>query len=450
MHRIWSSAVTMRRGSLPRAAGAITLLAALTVAFTAGVLGGRPRVAAAAPAVEPAAPVGHVFVVVLENKDYDVTFGPDSPAPYLSETLAGQGQLLTQYYGIGHVSLDNYIAMVSGQAPNPVTQSDCQNFTDFVPPDPVIDGAGQAVGQGCVYPATVPNLADQLEAAGHTWRGYFDGMGTPCRHPELNATDDTQSAEIGDQYATRHNPFMYFHSIIDDSDRCASHVVDLSELPDDLATAESTPEYVFIAPDLCHDGHDEPCVDGQPGGLASADAFLQEWVPQILASDAFGEDGLLVITFDEAEPGSPDGAAACCGEIPGPNSPMPGIYGLGGGRVGAVLVSPFITAGTVNDTPYNHYSLLRTVEDVFGVDHLGFAAADGLAPFGDDVFAAAPADTTTTTASTTTSTVAPSTPTTAGTAASELARTGGGPPVALLVVVSAADLAAVALRRQLR
>ena len=435
-----------RHGPLPRVACVVAALAALALAT--GVATASVEVAGAA--VEPAAPVGHVFVVVLENKDYDVTFGPESPAPYLSQTLVSQGQLLTQYHGIGHVSLDNYIAMISGQAPNPVTQSDCQNFTDFVPPDPVIDPNGQAIGQGCVYPASVPNVVDQLEAAGRTWRGYFDGMGTPCRHPDLGANDDTQSAEVGDQYATRHNPFMYFHSIIDDAGRCASHVVDLSELPDDLAAADSTPGYVFIAPDLCHDGHDEPCVDGQPGGLASADAFLQEWVPQILSSEAFGQDGLLVITFDEAEPGSPDGAAACCGEIPGPNSPMPGIYGLGGGRVGAVLLSPFITAGSVNDTPYNHYALLRTVEDIFGLDHLGFAAADGLAAFGADVFGATQASTTTTSTTSTTSTPAPSTTIAAAPAAGELARTGGGPPTALLIAVAAAALVAIAARRQLR
>ncbi len=227
------------------------------------------------------ASVGHVFVIVLENKDYDVTFGPDSPAPYLSQTLVSQGQLLSQYHGIGHVSLDNYIAMISGQAPNPLTQSDCQTFTDFLPPVPVIDGDGQAIGQGCVYPTTVPNLADQLSAAGYRWRAYAEDMGSPCRHPALGAVDDTQSAEVGDQYATRHNPFMYFHSVIDDSAACASHVVDLAALPADLAA--STPEFTFIVPNLCHDGHDEPCVDGEPGGLASADAFLQQWVPPILA-----------------------------------------------------------------------------------------------------------------------------------------------------------------------
>src|SRR5712691_9962270 len=74
----------------------------------------------------------HVFVIVLENKGFDETFGTDSPAPYLSRELVGRGQLLRQYHAIGHLSLDNYVAMVSGQGPNAVTQADCPLFLDFV------------------------------------------------------------------------------------------------------------------------------------------------------------------------------------------------------------------------------------------------------------------------------------------------------------------------------
>ena len=160
----------------------------------------------------------------------------------------------------------------------------------------------------------------------------------------------------------------------------------LSALPADLASAERTPNLSFIVPNLCEDGHDAPCVDGRPGGLESADAWLREWIPRILDSPAFQQDGLLVVTFDEAG----DDASACCDEPIGPNTPNNGgsIPGRGGGRIGAVLVSPFIAPGTVNDTPYNHYALLRSLEDVFGVGHLGYAARPGLRAFGDDVYAA--------------------------------------------------------------
>src|SRR3954471_6077767 len=223
-------------------------------------------------------PIKHVFVIVLENKDYNETFGPGSKAPYLSQTLAGEGQLLTQYHGIGHESLDNYIAMVSGQGPNPQTQADCQFFTEFLPGSMGADG--QAIGSGCVYPTAVKTVADQLEAKGLSWRGYMEDMKTPCRHPAIGAPDTTQKAKVGDQYATRHNPYMYFHSIID-RPTCARNVVPLDRLPGHLKSASTTANYVFISPDLGHDGHDEPCVDGQPGGLVSADAFLKKWVPTI-------------------------------------------------------------------------------------------------------------------------------------------------------------------------
>jgi hypothetical protein len=346
----------------------------------ATVSGGGPAQAAGKKRVATPA-IGHVFVINLENKGFDETFGPGSPAPYLSQELRGKGQLLTQYYGTAHNSLPNYLAQISGQGPNPQTQGDCQFYSDFVQTGTA--EPQQAVGHGCVYPASVETVADQLESAGLSWHGYMEDMGTPCRHPAPNTQDDTQEAEVGDQYAARHNPFVYFKSITE-SPSCADNVVDLQALPADLSSAPTTANLSYITPNLCNDGHDSPCVDGRPGGLVSADAWLREWVPKILASPAYQRDGLLIVTFDEADSDGPDSADACCGEGPGPNSPLPGIYGPGGGRTGAVVVSPFVAPGSWNDTGYNHYSLLRTIENAFGLAPLGYARdARG---FGLDVF----------------------------------------------------------------
>jgi hypothetical protein len=213
----------------------------------------------------------------------------------------------------------------------------------------------------------------------------MEDMSTPCRHPQLGTQDTTQTAKVGDQYAARHDPFVYFHAITD-SPVCQSNVVDLSGLPADLQRASTTPNLSYITPNLCHDGHDSPCVDGQPGGLPSADAWLRQWVPRITSSPAFQKDGMLMITFDES--GSPQqDSSACCGEGPGPNSPLPGIAGLGGGRVGALVVSPrFVTPNTWNSTPYNHYSLLASIEDLVGLSHLGYAGSPNLPRFGTDVY----------------------------------------------------------------
>src|SRR5437016_5540318 len=106
------------------------LLAAMVTAC-----GGGGGDAGASPVTPPVATgVGHVFIIMLENKGYDRTFTADPlPSPYLAQTLPSMGQLLTHYYGTGHASLDNYITMVSGQPPNGVTQADCPAFIDVVP-----------------------------------------------------------------------------------------------------------------------------------------------------------------------------------------------------------------------------------------------------------------------------------------------------------------------------
>lgn len=334
--------------------------------------------------------IKHLFVIVLENESAEVTFGADPPAPYLGTTLREAGAYIPNYYGIGHVSLDNYVAMVSGQPPNPQTQSDCQIYTEMLPGTQREDGV--ALGQGCVFPRGVRTIANQLEGSGLRWRGYMQDMansvsaGEPgtCRHPAIGAIDPTQKARAADQYAVRHNPFVYFHSIID-FPTCQENDVDLGQLPADLASASATPDYAFITPDLCSDGHDETCANpALPGGFAGIDAFLREWVPRIEASAAYRDQGAILVTFDE----SASGASSCCSEPTGPNTPNNGgpEFGSGGGRVGAVMISPCIKPGTVTQTPYNHYSFLRWAEDDFGLSHLAYAGTAGLQSFGSDVF----------------------------------------------------------------
>ena len=333
-------------------------------------------------------PPRHVFLIVLENEPFQVTFGKHSPAPYLAHELPGQGALLTHYYAIGHDSLDNYIAMISGQAPNPATQEDCHVYSEFVRSAPGFDANGQIRGTGCIYPADVETLANQLQDAGFTWKGYMEDMGndptreaTACGHAKIGEVDATNHPSDKDQYADKHDPFVYFHSIIDDAANCAAHVVNLDMLTSDLESIETTPNFAFITPNLCHDGHDAPCKNGEPGGLVSADKFLRDWVPRILAAPAFKQDGVLIITFDEGTD-----AAACCGETRPRGAPKPGKSGPGGGRIGAVVISPFVKPGTVSNRRYNHYSLLRSIEDWFGLPHLGYAGRRGLRPFGTDVF----------------------------------------------------------------
>jgi hypothetical protein len=133
------------------------------------------------------------------------------------------------------------------------------------------------------------------------------------------------------------------------------------------------------------------CVDGRIGGPKAVDEFLARWVPLIEAAPAFLADGMLIITFDESDGAGAEGSSACCAEKPLPGARFrPGFSGPGGGRVGAIVLSKFVKPGTVSTAPYNHYSLLRTVEAIFGLPYLGYAAEPELRVFGADVFSAPP------------------------------------------------------------
>lgn len=407
-----------RPRSRPRTRAAVLLGAVAVVAAACSSGSSAPSTSAApsttgttrAPAQRAGLPaIHHVFVITLENEGYAATFGSPSSDPYLATTLPSEGALLQQYHAIGHFSNDNYIALVSGQAPNPANQADCQVFADF-PADATRTPSGQMTGSGCVFPASVPTVGGQLDAAHLTWKGYMEDMGNVpsresavCGHPAVGTVDTTQRAVPGDGYATRHDPFVYFHSIIDDTALCDARVVPLGSttgalpasapagttgLAADLATVATTPNLSFIVPNLCNDGHDAPCVNQSGAATAGAnmDAFLSTWVPRITRSPAFRKDGLLIVTFDEADVSGPGAdATACCNEQPGPASALPGLSGPGGGRTGTVLLSPFIRGGTVSTVPYNHYSTLATVEDLFGLSKLGQAATT-TSTFGTDVF----------------------------------------------------------------
>jgi hypothetical protein len=381
----------------PRAATR-AVLAALACSLAAGALAAAPAGAFKPPKVR------HVFVIMLENEGYGATFGNPSADPFLAQTLPAEGALLENYFAIGHVSADNYDALVSGQPPNPDTQSDCTSFNDFTGAATRADGVEEGIG--CVYPASIENVGTQLSAHKLRWKAYMEDMGNistreaaACGHPAIGAKDETQTAVAGDGYATRHDPFVYFHSVIDNPAYCDKHVVALGSptgampegapkgetgLATDLQTLSKTPNFAFITPDLCDDGHDSPCKNETGGAtaLASIDAFLETWVPKITASEAFRRNGLLEIVFDEAGNSETE---ACCGEEAGPDSPFPGITGPGGGRVGAVMISPFIKPGTVSAVEYNHYSSLASWETFFGLSRLADAGKITTL-FGADVF----------------------------------------------------------------
>jgi phosphatidylinositol-3-phosphatase len=361
-------------------------------------------------------PVKHVFVIVLADQPYASVFGPASSAPYLAKTLERRGELLVRYYAVAHDELANGIALISGQGPTSQTEVNCPTYADIAPATAGADG--QVLGEGCVYPTSTRTLGGQLNARRLSWRAYVEGVSGAagaCAHPALGSADPTidptlpvvpqtagpaaeqaptaYQAVAGASYATFRNPFLYFHSVIDGG-ACAADDVSLSRLAPDLAKARSTPSLSYIVPSLCDDGSPVPCAPGRPAGLRPAEGFLRRVVPRILASKAYRHGGLLVITVDQApSSGTYADSSSCCAEPRFPALPplptLPGGGSLppaGGGQVGALLLSPYVKADTTSQEAFNHFSLLRTIEDLFGLSHLGYAALPKLEAFGTSVF----------------------------------------------------------------
>lgn len=413
-------------------------------------------------------PIKHVFLIVLSDQGAEAAFGPSSPAHYLAKTLTGEGELLENYYAVGEGELANAIALISGQGPTPQTASDCPQYTDLAPG--TVGAEGQVLGGGCVYPRPTLTLAGQLADAGKTWKAYVEGIEaggpgqpTSCRHPTLGASDPSNAPSPGNAYVTWRNPFVYFHSLIDGTE-CAQDDVGLGRLTSDLKAASMTPSLAYVVPGRCSDGSETLCVPGQPTGLQAAEAFLRKVVPEIKASAAYKEGGLIAITFDQAPRTGPGAdSRGCCMTTTYPNlpttasptnapptnapptaaSPMTtspattpsatmsptttptpttgsttpttppttstsgvstsgtstngtgtsGVSGAqppapaGGGRVGLLLISRYVKPGTLNVTgEYNHFALLRSIENLFGLNPLGYAAAPGLLAFDSSVF----------------------------------------------------------------
>ena len=263
----------------------------------------------------------HVFVIVLENKEYQEVISEDE-TPYFN-SLSQQYGLATNYYGIRHPSLPNYLALTGGSTFN--IKRDCT---------------------GCFIDQ--PNIVDQLEAAGKSWKAYMESMPSACF--------------IGDApplYKQKHNPFIYYNDIRTNPDRCQK-VVPFTEFAKDLAN-NALPNYVWITPNMCDDGHDCP--------TSSSDRWLTTWVPQILASPTWQDDGVLFITYDEGD-SRQISAGSCCQEG-------------NGGHIATLVISPLGKPGYRSPIAYDHYSLLRTIENAWQLPEVGSAACACAPPMAD-------------------------------------------------------------------
>jgi hypothetical protein len=337
--------------------------------------------------------IKHVFLIVLDGHGYEEAFGKESSAPFLSKALAGEGKLLANYYAVTQGGLANQVALLSGQGPTPQIVAGCPEYKPIAPGSLSVEG--QVEGEGCVYPAEAETLPSQLTAAKLTWKAYVEAAGGE----EASALPDSC-------YLTPRNPFAYFAGVTGSAE-CAENDVSLDQLAPDLKDVDTTPTLSYILPNACHDGDDAPCASEQPAGLAAADGFLETVVPEIVASPAYEEEGgLIAITFDQApQEGEAMDSSSCCATPEYPNLPpaestepiVPGPVkpSGGGGQVGMLLISPYVAPGTVDEAAYyNHFSFLRSIEELFGLEPLGYAAEPVLTGFDSTVYDASPEEST--------------------------------------------------------
>jgi hypothetical protein len=353
---------------------------AAAAALTAALLLPASGVSADNGASGAHAAIKRIFVIMLENHSQSTVIG-DANAPYLTSLASTYGEA-TNYYGVTHPSQPNYVATITGQLDITRMNDVATNHYDW------------------------PNLVDQLESSGKSWGAYMDTL------PSAGYTGATAPGTVA-LYTNKHNPFVLMDSVRNDPARLAK-IKPYTSLAADLAKPNA-PDFVWISPNQCNDmhggvfvavaGHPEtPCPYGSAVDDANdaalkqkADAFVTSAVDTIRNSKAWTGNSVIFILTDEADFG---GAAyedqdlwadvsGCC-DSPGygiaPALPVgyefmdngPGHFWtagqFGGGLVPAIVVTRNGARGVKDATPYNHYSLLRTIEGAWNLGYLGYAA----------------------------------------------------------------------------
>jgi phosphatidylinositol-3-phosphatase len=278
---------------------------------------------------------GHVFVIMGENTELGQINATNSP--YLIGMIKPESAWLTNYFALTHFSEANYVGMTAGQF------TSCQQFDGSV--------------ASCHW--DVDNLFHQLDVAGVSWTSWMESMPSPCY---LTSAGGTKTLN---HYAPKHNPALFFDDVegsggvwsaTNMSRECLTQDIPAgSTKPNDMSAFDSAlargkvARFNYIVPNECEDAHDNCSPSGN--SIGQFDAFLAREVPKILASKAFGSDGVLIVTFDEGTSNK---------------GPQTATQFQGGGNVVFAVVSPLASAGQYGGD-FNHYSFLRTMEDGFGI-----------------------------------------------------------------------------------
>jgi len=298
----------------------------------------------------------HIVEIMMENTSYGTIIG-NANAPVINE-LANEYGLATNYYGVTHPSEPNYVANIGG------SYFGVQDDNQFYCTPALATTDPQCAGTTVNHTITSQSLADQLTAAGKTWRGYFQSLPpTPSllvsSGPGANGpyTYKYPSSAVA-LYASKHNPFINFVG----TQGAVANMVPDTQLATDLATGKLA-NYSLVVPDQCHDMHGTGGCSTTAGLIAAGDAYVGSTVSQIMSSHTWREgNNAIVITWDEDDfSDSGQLGTGCCGANPG------------GGHVVTIVITNKGPIHVTDNTAYNHYSLLRSIEDAFGLPHLAHA-----------------------------------------------------------------------------
>ncbi|HEY9607631.1 MAG TPA: alkaline phosphatase family protein [Allocoleopsis sp.] len=298
----------------------------------------------------------HIFVIIEENKAFDQIRGnPDAP---IINQLAQTYGMASNFFGEVHPSEANYIAMLGGSTFG--IHDDAPYYAKASTPE----------SHGVDHTIKGRSLLDQLEEKGLTWKGYFEDI----PYPGYKGTAYPNS--INTLYASKHNGFMNFLKVQNDPKELAK-LVGINQLTLDLQSG-NVPNYNHIVLNQCHEMHGLPQCSDTSQLIKTGDRWVGKIVNQITHSSLWSspDNSAIVITWDE-DNGSTTGAQGCCGYDP------KSVANFGGGHILTIVMTNHGSHGVVDNTPYNHYSLLRTTEDAFGIhEYLNEAGntKDGVQP----------------------------------------------------------------------
>jgi len=320
----------------------------------------------------------HIVVILEENKDYAQMLDA-AVAPNIAGWARTYGSA-TRFYGEVHPSEANYVALLGGD-----TFGIHDDDAFYCKPGQVDPNCGRSAQPDYVdHTIHTPSLGGQLQRAGLSWKAYLEDLPEPgsLAANAGNLAPDRPLTPSTALYASKHAGFVNFAEVQDDPRR-AEHLVGFDAFEADLA-ADALPSFALVVPNQCNEMHGLALANAPEGCnvvqttplIRRGDAELGKLVAQLQATPAWRsrDNFAIVITFDEGRAGDRSG---CCSVTPNTAS------NYGGGHIPTLVIANHGPRGLADDTPYNHYSLLRTIEDAFGInEHLGRAAdsAKGVVP----------------------------------------------------------------------